>query len=168
MESARCPQPKIPSPTLSAASKGEQKRFTINEETPKIQDTADEGKAAAILPQQTSERARTAKTADISEATHESMSVKEPAASQGSAPLAEEEVQQRLAVSDAGNVFSNGIFVSLIHFFFVHSRCILSPLLLRILDTSAHGFLICFFFVFDVSLGAVNFCHKTLKPYKHY
>ncbi|XP_065624559.1 E3 ubiquitin ligase PQT3-like isoform X2 [Quercus suber] len=121
MESARCPQPKIPSPTLSAASKGEQKRSTINEETPKIQDTAAEGKAAAILPQQTAERARTAKTADISEATHESMSVKEPAASQGSAPLAEEEVQQRVAVSDAGNVFFNGIFFSLIHFFFVHS-----------------------------------------------
>lgn len=158
MESARCPQPKMPSPTLSAASKGEQKRSTINEETPKIQETADEGKAAAILPQQTVERARTAKAADISEATHESMSVKEPAASQGSAPLAEEEVQQRMTVSDAGNVFFNGIFVSLIHFFFVHFECILSPLLLRVLDTSAYGFPICFFFfVFDVSLGAANF-----------
>lgn len=148
MESARCPQPKMPSPTLSAASKGEQKRSTINEETPKIQETADEGKAAAILPQQTVERARTAKAADISEATHESMSVKEPAASQGSAPLAEEEVQQRVTVSDAGNVFFNNIFVSLIHFFFVHFQCILSPLLLRVLDTSAYGFPICFFFLY--------------------
>lgn len=101
MESARCPQPKAPSPTLSAASKGEQKPF--NEETPSIWKTVDEGKAA-IAPQQTAERVRTAKAADISEATHESMSVKEPAASQGSAPLAEEEVQQKVATSEAGNV----------------------------------------------------------------
>lgn len=100
MESARCPQPKIPSPTLSAASMGEQKPIPVNEETPKIQDTADEGKAA-IAPQQTAERARFAKVADMSEATHESMSVKEPAASQGSAPLAEEEVQQRVAINEA-------------------------------------------------------------------
>ncbi len=70
MESARCPQPKIPSPTLSAASMGEQKPIPVNEETPKIQDTADEGKAA-IAPQQTAERARFAKIADMSEATHE-------------------------------------------------------------------------------------------------
>jgi E3 ubiquitin-protein ligase RBBP6 len=133
MESARCPQPKIPSPTLSAASMGEQKPIPVNEETPKIQDTADEGKAA-IAPQQTAERARFAKVADMSEATHESMSVKEPAASQGSAPLAEEEVQQRVAINEAGNVLFNGLLVTLIYFFFASSQCILSRLLLRYLS----------------------------------
>ena len=133
MESARCPQPKIPSPTLSAASMGEQKPIPVNEETPKIQDTADEGKAA-IAPQQTAERARFAKVADMSEATHESMSVKEPAASQGSAPLAEEEVQQRVAINEAGNVLFNGLLVTLIYFFFTSSQCILSRLLLRYLS----------------------------------
>ncbi|XP_059440781.1 E3 ubiquitin ligase PQT3-like isoform X2 [Corylus avellana] len=101
MESARCPQPKIPSPTLSAASKGEHKPSPVNEQTLKIHETAVEVKAA-VAPQQTADRARTAKAADMSEATHESASVREPAASQGSAPLAEEEVQQRLATGEAG------------------------------------------------------------------
>lgn len=102
MESARCPQPKIPSPTLSAASKGEHKPSPVNEETPHIRDNTDGGKAGTA-PQQIAERVRTAKTA-MSEATRESVSVKEPAASQGSAPLAEEEVQQKVAISEAGNV----------------------------------------------------------------
>ncbi|KAF5477513.1 hypothetical protein F2P56_004146 [Juglans regia] len=100
MESARCPQPKIPSPTLSAASKGEHKPLPINEENPHIRDNTDDGKAATA-PQQIAERVRAAKTA-MSEATRESVSVKEPAASQGSAPLAEEEVQQKVAISEAG------------------------------------------------------------------
>lgn len=111
MESARCPQPKIPSPSLSAASKGEQKPSPVNEQTPKIHETAVEGKAA-VAPQQTAERARTSKAADMSEATHESASVREPAASQGSAPLAEEEVQQKMATGEAGNVLFYGIFQS--------------------------------------------------------
>lgn len=102
MESARCPQPKVPSPTLSAASKGEHNPLPVNEETTHIRDTTDDGKAATA-PQQIAERVRTAKTA-MSEATRESVSVKEPAASQGSAPLAEEEVQQKVAISEAGNV----------------------------------------------------------------
>ncbi|KAK9274657.1 hypothetical protein L1049_021908 [Liquidambar formosana] len=100
MESARCPPPKVPSPTLSAASKGEQLPPPRNEETPNIKETVDEGKAV-IAPQQLSEKGRTARVADMSEATFDSISVKEPV-SQGSAPLAEEEVQQKLASGEAG------------------------------------------------------------------
>ncbi|KAJ0106183.1 hypothetical protein Patl1_18454 [Pistacia atlantica] len=100
MESARLP-PKVPSPTMSAASKGEQKPLPIEEETPVMKETADEGKAV-IAPQQVLEKPRVvAKAPDVSEATLESMSVKEPA-SQGSAPLVEEEVQQKMASGEAG------------------------------------------------------------------
>ncbi|KAI4327145.1 hypothetical protein L6164_019642 [Bauhinia variegata] len=100
MESARCPQPKIPSPTSSAASKGEQKVSLANDETTKIQETGDERKAVSA-PQQSLEKVRATRAGDISEATHESVSVKEPA-SQGSAQLVEEEVQQKLAPNEAG------------------------------------------------------------------
>ncbi|KAK6947556.1 DWNN domain [Dillenia turbinata] len=100
MESARCPPPKIPSPTLSAASKGEQMPPPRNEETQNVKEGADEVKVANVV-QQTLEKGKAAKVPDVSEATHESMSVKEPA-SQGSALQAEEEVQQRLAAGEAG------------------------------------------------------------------
>ncbi|EXC02116.1 E3 ubiquitin-protein ligase RBBP6 [Morus notabilis] len=100
MESARCPQPKIPSPTMSAASKGEQNPAPCNEETPKVQETAVVTKPV-IATQPPIEKVRTSKVADVSEATHESISVKEPA-SQGSAPLVEEEVQQKLASGELG------------------------------------------------------------------
>lgn len=102
MESARCPLPKIPSPTLSAASKGENKPSPLNEAL-KTQEIVDEVKPV-LAPQQMSENVRNTKIGDASEATHESMSVKEPA-SQGSAPLVDEEVQQRLASVEAGNVY---------------------------------------------------------------
>lgn len=102
MESARCPQPRLPSPTSSAASKGELKITPVNEETSNIQDIADETKAVSA-PQQTSEQVRIPRVADVSEATHESISVKEPA-SQGSAQQVEEEVQQKLVPTEAGNV----------------------------------------------------------------
>lgn len=103
MESARCPPPKIPSPTSSAASKGELKILPINEGTSNIQDTADERKVVPAQ-QQTSEQLKFPRPADVSEATHESMSVKEPAASQGTAQVIEEEVQQKLVPTEAGNV----------------------------------------------------------------
>ncbi|XP_004299417.1 PREDICTED: E3 ubiquitin-protein ligase RBBP6-like isoform X2 [Fragaria vesca subsp. vesca] len=99
MESARCPLPKIPSPTLSAASKGENQPSPLNEAL-KTQEIVDEVKPV-LAPQQMSENVRNTKIGDASEATHESMSVKEPA-SQGSAPLVDEEVQQRLASVEAG------------------------------------------------------------------
>lgn len=102
MESARCPQPKNPSPTSSAASKGELKISLVNDGTTNIQDTAGEIKAISA-PQQTSEHLKIPRVNDVSEATHESMSVKEPV-SQGSAQVVEEEVQQKLVSSEAGNV----------------------------------------------------------------
>lgn len=103
MESARCPQPKNPSPTSSAASKGELKISLVNDDgTAKIQETAGEIKAISA-PQQTSEHAKIPRVGDVSEATHESMSVKEPV-SQGSAQVVEEEVQQKLVPTEAGNV----------------------------------------------------------------
>jgi E3 ubiquitin-protein ligase RBBP6 len=102
MESARCPPPKIPSPTQSAASKGEHKPFTVNEESPIFNKEIAEEEKPLIASQQVPEKVRTAKAVDVSGATHESISVKEPA-SQGSAPLAEEEVQQKLAPGEAGN-----------------------------------------------------------------
>lgn len=102
MESARCPQPKIPSPTSSAVSKGEQKVSPANDVKSNTQEVADDRKAVSA-PQQTVEEVRATRAAAASEATHESMSVKEPA-SQGSAPLVEEEVQQKLAPTEAGNV----------------------------------------------------------------
>ncbi|XP_057977019.1 E3 ubiquitin ligase PARAQUAT TOLERANCE 3-like isoform X2 [Malania oleifera] len=99
MESARCPQPKAASPNLSAASKGEQMPPPQNEGTLNIKETTDEGKAVNA-PQQTSEKGKMAKPADVSEATLESRSIREPP-SQISAPLAEEEVQQK-ASAEAG------------------------------------------------------------------
>ncbi|CAL0331158.1 unnamed protein product [Lupinus luteus] len=100
MESARCPQPKIPSPTSSAASKGELKVLPVNEGTANIQEIADNRKAVSA-PQQRSGQVRISGAADVSEATHESMSVKEQT-SQGSARRVEEEVQQNLVPTEAG------------------------------------------------------------------
>ncbi|XP_062165593.1 E3 ubiquitin ligase PQT3-like isoform X3 [Alnus glutinosa] len=99
MESARL-LPKVPSPTLSAASKGEQKQSPVSEETPKIHETGDEGKAATF-PQRTAKKG-TQKAADLSEFPHESVSVREITSSLESAPLAEEEVHQKVPTSEAG------------------------------------------------------------------
>ncbi|KAK6778764.1 hypothetical protein RDI58_025482 [Solanum bulbocastanum] len=105
MESARILPPKIPSPSQSAASKGEllpppPPPPPLKEENSKAQEIAEEGKNGSA-PQQMLERGRTLKVADVSEATHESVSVKEPV-SPGSAPLADEEVQQKPVVGEAG------------------------------------------------------------------
>lgn len=73
------------------------------EETSRVQEAIEEVKVE-IAPQPLLEKGRSSKVVDISEATHESISVKEPA-SQGSALLVDEEVQQKPAVSDAGKLF---------------------------------------------------------------
>lgn len=104
MESARDPQPKVPSPSTSAASRGEPKLLQTTEGSQKIE-SADGVKTLAV-PQQTSERVKIAKGADVSEATRESLSIREPA-SQGSGPVVEEEVQQKAASSEAGNFLSS-------------------------------------------------------------
>ncbi|XP_019446075.1 PREDICTED: uncharacterized protein LOC109349647 isoform X1 [Lupinus angustifolius] len=100
MESARCPQPKIPSPTSSAASKGGLKILPVSEEKINIQETAVDRNTVSA-PQQTSEQVRIIRAADVSEATHESMTVKVQA-SQGSARPVEEEVQQSSVPTEAG------------------------------------------------------------------
>ncbi|XP_060177067.1 E3 ubiquitin ligase PQT3-like isoform X2 [Lycium barbarum] len=103
MESARNPPPKIPSPAQSAASKGEllpPPPPPDTEENSKPQESAGEVKDGSA-PQQMLDRGRTSKVADVSEATRESLSVKEHA-SQGSAPLVDEEVQQKAVVGEAG------------------------------------------------------------------
>ncbi|CAN4109478.1 unnamed protein product [Withania somnifera] len=103
MESARIVPPKMPSPSQSAASKGEllppPPPLPPKEENSKALEIAEEGKNGSA-PQKTLERG-TVKVADVSEATHESASAKEPA-SQGSAPFADEEVQQKPVVGEAG------------------------------------------------------------------
>ncbi|CAN0842367.1 E3 ubiquitin ligase PQT3-like [Linum grandiflorum] len=101
MESARCPQPKFPSPTQSAASKEEPRLLPSVEEStkPKVEPPTIEEKHVPTQ-QPAVEKPITSKVPDVSEATHDSMSMKEPA-SQGSAPLMDEEVQQKLAQADA-------------------------------------------------------------------
>jgi E3 ubiquitin-protein ligase RBBP6 len=131
MESAHCLLPKVPSPTLSAASKGEQKPSPVNGETPKNQETRDEGQAA-VSPLRTAKRRRTENAADISEFTHESVSVREPT-SLGSVPLAKEEVHQKVATSEAGKVLFCGVLNLFI--FPPSSQHLLSQVLLR---SSAH------------------------------
>ncbi|QHO33394.1 hypothetical protein S83_027731 [Arachis hypogaea] len=101
MESARCPQLKLPSPTSSAASKGEPKVSLVCEGMTNVLETVDDKKTvSAPAPLQTSEQVKP-RVPDVSEATHESTSVKEPA-SQGSAQLVEEEVQQKMVPAEAG------------------------------------------------------------------
>ncbi|KAM7272416.1 hypothetical protein ACFE04_027079 [Oxalis oulophora] len=103
MESARCPPlpNKIPSPTTSAASRGEQRpvnirqTLTINKEA-----SIEEKTIPAPGPPQVSEGMNTAVIVpDASEAT--SMSAKEPL-SQGSVLLVDDEVQQKMAALEAG------------------------------------------------------------------
>ncbi|PKI41548.1 hypothetical protein CRG98_038059 [Punica granatum] len=100
MESARGPQPKIPSPTLSSASKGNQQQLSTKiEENQDVNVAADEVKMSAA-PQHMSDKGMNAKVPDVSEATRESMSVRE-VTSQGSAKVADEEVQQKVASGEA-------------------------------------------------------------------
>ncbi|KAL1565144.1 RING-type E3 ubiquitin transferase [Salvia divinorum] len=100
MES-RNPQANVPSPTQSAASKGQQVLAPPfqRQEVPIIVETVEENKLAT-LPSK-SENGIALKVPDASEATHDSRTVKE-AASQGSAPLADEEVLQKPMSGEAG------------------------------------------------------------------
>ncbi|KAL3499620.1 hypothetical protein ACH5RR_038713 [Cinchona calisaya] len=100
MES-RNPQPKAPSPAQSAASKAEQvpPPPAQKQETSKVHEVVEDVKAVSA-PQQPVEKVRLPEGADVTEATHESVSVKEPA-SQGGAPLVDDEVQQLPVSSEA-------------------------------------------------------------------
>ncbi|XP_043693282.1 E3 ubiquitin ligase PARAQUAT TOLERANCE 3-like [Telopea speciosissima] len=98
MESAR---PKVSSPTLSATSKGDHVLPPPKNVTPYLKDSMTEKKATVSAPQPYVVKGRTTKTMDVSEAARESVSMKE-ATSQCSAPLPEEEVQQKLQAADPG------------------------------------------------------------------
>lgn len=102
MESAR-PKPKIPSPALSAASKGEQV-LSQNKDTTELQDTTQSVKIVDVLqpPVQNLDIVGTASVPDVSEATNESRSGKEPVL-QASGPLAAEDQPQKL-VSEPGRL----------------------------------------------------------------
>ncbi|XP_071685930.1 E3 ubiquitin ligase PARAQUAT TOLERANCE 3-like [Rutidosis leptorrhynchoides] len=98
MESARCgpPQPKIPSPSRSAASKGEQPPL-LNEETTKMQPGPTEHDVVQLAQPTASGKEKVQKAPDVSEATYDSRSMMEPA-SQGSARPVDDEVQQKQQV----------------------------------------------------------------------
>ncbi|XP_068650067.1 E3 ubiquitin ligase PQT3-like [Aristolochia californica] len=100
MESSRFPQPKAPSPTISAVPKNQNLPPLIDEAlNPK--EPANEDKTVVSVAQNSMEKSKATKVPDVSEATQESMSVKEPT-SQGSAPLADEEVQQKIPTGEPG------------------------------------------------------------------
>ncbi|CAN6439748.1 unnamed protein product [Victoria cruziana] len=104
MESARCPQPKAPSPTLSATAKEESLNPPVIESSEALKAmVAEETEAAPAIsaPQQSNDKSKAARSIDQTEATHDSISMKDPI-SQESAPQAEEEVQQKLSVGDQG------------------------------------------------------------------
>ncbi|KAF3786149.1 putative RING finger protein P8B7-15c [Nymphaea thermarum] len=103
MESARCPQPKAPSPTLSATAKEESLQPPVRESSEALKVTVAESEAAAAIsaPQQSNEKSKAARSIDQTEATHDSISMKDPI-SQESALQAEEEVQQKLSMGDPG------------------------------------------------------------------
>ncbi|KAE8678620.1 DWNN domain isoform 2 [Hibiscus syriacus] len=96
----------------SVENKREKKPLSAKEECPDVNEKANDVKVA-IPPQQALEKVKFVKPADASEATLESMSVKKHA-SQGIAPLAEEELQQKVASGEAGKkkkvrLLSNGL-----------------------------------------------------------
>ncbi|KAK9086874.1 hypothetical protein Syun_029268 [Stephania yunnanensis] len=125
----KIPSPSLSAaPTLSAASKGELMPPPPSKDNVETKDIAIESQDVSKSPvepqqsaptgphqsvsagpqqnaptgtQQLLEKGRTAKAADISEATHESMTVKETT-SQGSAAVVEEEVQQKPSASEPG------------------------------------------------------------------
>ncbi|GER25698.1 DWNN domain [Striga asiatica] len=99
MES-RNPQAKVPSPTQSVASKGQQMPAPPpqRDDASKVGDIVENKSSSLPLIQ---EKGRNIDVPDVSEATHDSRTVKE-AASRGSVPLADEEVQQKPVSGEAG------------------------------------------------------------------
>ncbi|XP_059641733.1 E3 ubiquitin ligase PARAQUAT TOLERANCE 3-like isoform X2 [Cornus florida] len=100
MKPAFCPQPKIPSPVLSA-SKAEKVSPTQNEETPNIKETAEKSTTVSVL-QQILEEGRAVRVTDVSKAMPESITARE-SGSKGSTPSADGEVHQKPVSGEAGN-----------------------------------------------------------------
>uniref|UniRef100_A0A803L5G9 DWNN domain-containing protein n=1 Tax=Chenopodium quinoa TaxID=63459 RepID=A0A803L5G9_CHEQI len=104
-ESAHHPQPRIPSPTQSAVSKEEKMLPPDAKETSNLKENMDDGGKLSAAPQvgvqpQTSGEDKITKVPDVSEATHEHVTVKEPASQDSALPLTEE-VQPKVAVNEA-------------------------------------------------------------------
>ncbi|GLJ17719.1 hypothetical protein SUGI_0309190 [Cryptomeria japonica] len=98
MESARCPRPKLPSPSLSGCTK-EVHTVPAKSDVPDLKEENIREKTPVNMPQQSSERNRSTKIPEQLEETPESMSTKE-LLSQESAPMVGEEVQQKPAGSE--------------------------------------------------------------------
>ncbi|OVA18862.1 DWNN domain [Macleaya cordata] len=97
-ESARSSAPKVPSTTLSATSEKEKMSSpSKGNTTPDAKEMVNEEKPVAA-PQHSFEKSRSSQSADISEATLESMILKE----QSSAPQIKEEVPQNLPACEPG------------------------------------------------------------------
>lgn len=105
MESARCPQPRVPSPIHSGASKGEEMLLLDAKETTNVKENVDGSKPRDALQQQVqpqiSGEGKITKVEDVSEVTHDT--VKEPASHNNALPV-EEEVQQKMAAFEAGKL----------------------------------------------------------------
>ncbi|XP_076918368.1 E3 ubiquitin ligase PARAQUAT TOLERANCE 3-like isoform X3 [Bidens hawaiensis] len=107
MESARCApppppqqQPKVPSPSPSATSKGEQPPPQNADDT-KVQPGPTEDNVAPVVQAVQQTTGKVNKAPDVSEATYESKSMMEPAASQGSGRPVDDEVQQKQVPTEA-------------------------------------------------------------------
>lgn len=93
-------QQRVATPTLSASSKGEQLPQIQKDEGSNIKETLNEVKDTGAPPLSMG-TGKATKAVDASEATFESLTVKEPL-SQGRAPPVEEEVQQQPSASEPG------------------------------------------------------------------
>ncbi|MQL81922.1 hypothetical protein Taro_014371 [Colocasia esculenta] len=100
MESARPAQVKAPSPTQSATSREEHKAPPPKEQS-EIKEAGDENEEKVTVMTAQSLENKTAKSVGPSEPTAESMGTKEPT-SQESAPVLEEEVQEKLVSGEQG------------------------------------------------------------------
>ena len=103
MESARRARSKVSSPSLSGCTK-EANTVPSRLYMPNVKENISKNKPPVNQPQQSLEKNRSTKTVELLEATHESMSTKEPL-SQESAPLVEEEVQHKFHVVEPSSYY---------------------------------------------------------------
>ena len=103
MESTKRARSKVSSPSLSGCAK-EENTTPSRLYMPNVKENISEKKPLVNQPQQSLEKNHSRKTAKPLEATHESMSTKEPL-SQESAPLVEEEVQQKFHVVEPSSYY---------------------------------------------------------------
>ena len=103
MESTKRARSKVSSPSLSRCAK-EANTTPSRLYMPNVKENISEMKPPVKQPQQSLEKNHSTKTTNMLEATHESMSTKEPL-SQESAPLVEEEVQQKFHVVEQSSYY---------------------------------------------------------------